>query len=95
MKFYKTSRKDDIISLFYLIIFLLNNKKFVCRKEDEHHLEGIELADKDELFSKIRKYKLSNKFSDLAYMLVLNMEIFSSEEYIRPATIVKKNIIMK
>lgn len=29
MDFYKTSRRDDIISLFYLIVNLLNNGKFV------------------------------------------------------------------
>ena len=29
MNFYKTSRKDDIISLFYMMICLLNNDNMV------------------------------------------------------------------
>jgi len=38
MNFYKTSRKDDIQSLFYMVIYLLNNQAFVCRKDKRYLL---------------------------------------------------------
>ena len=33
MSFYRTSRRDDLLSLFYLIVHLLNNNSFVCNNE--------------------------------------------------------------
>ena len=38
MNFRKTSRRDDILSLFYMIIYLLNNQAFVGRKDKKHLL---------------------------------------------------------
>lgn len=34
MNFYKTSRKDDIISLFLMMVWLLNGNQFVGKPED-------------------------------------------------------------
>lgn len=34
MNFYKTSRKDDLISLFYMMVWLLNNNAFAGEPED-------------------------------------------------------------
>ena len=42
MKFLKTSRKDDMISLFYMIIFLLNENEILAEKE---LLESLEQMD--------------------------------------------------
>lgn len=42
MNFYKTSRKDDILSLFYMVIYLLNNHAFVCRKDKKNLLKGVD-----------------------------------------------------
>ena len=40
MNFFKTSRKDDIISLFYMLIYLLNDEQFLCEKEEQFLVQG-------------------------------------------------------
>lgn len=38
MNFYKTSRRDDLLSLFYLIVHLINDHTFICKDNDETKL---------------------------------------------------------
>lgn len=59
MEFYRTSRKDDIISLFYLLVHLLNDGEFVCKMEDLYLVKGLKskYLDSNEKFKILRYYK--------------------------------------
>ena len=46
MNFFKTSRKDDIISLFLMTISLLNNNEMVGKDEEVKRL--IEISENDD-----------------------------------------------
>lgn len=83
MKFYKTSRRDDLISLFYLIIHLLNNNSFVCKNDDEmKFLKNLgssrtKLISINQQFVMVRKYKEKYQLSDLASLIVGKMDVFA------------------
>lgn len=76
MKFLKTSRKDDTISLFYMIIYLLNGKKLVTK--DENLINNLDKTDDIELFQAIRKYKYENDLNSLVQNLSLNRSMFGA-----------------
>ena len=59
MNFHKTSRKDDMVSLYYMMIFLLNNDNIVGEEDQEiEKLKKIkEDADMEELFQAYRSHK--------------------------------------
>ena len=82
MNFNKTSRRDDILSLFYLVLHLLNNNAFVCKKEEEQVMKGLggtRLLSLNQQFVIVRKYKEKNKIKELAELLVENMDIFAKD----------------
>ena len=56
MKFLKTSRRDDIMSLFYMIVYLLNGNKTVCEK-DKEAFETNQDKPINEQFKKMKAYK--------------------------------------
>jgi hypothetical protein len=41
MNFYRTSRKDDIISLFLMMIWLLNNNDLVGEPKDIDEIKAL------------------------------------------------------
>ena len=82
MKFYKTSRRDDLISLFYLIIHLLNNNSFVCKNDEMKFLKNLgssrtKLISINQQFVMVRKYKEKYQLSDLASLIVGKMDVFA------------------
>ena len=56
MKFLKTSRRDDFISLFYMIVYLLNDHKTVT-EHDKEAFESNKLKPINEQFKKMKSYK--------------------------------------
>ena len=63
MTFLKTSRKDDLISLFYMIIFLLNDEYLFVGDQDP--LNGLREGD-SEVFEAITQWKLDNDLPTIA-----------------------------
>ena len=41
MNFYKTSRKDDIASLFLMMVWLLNNNEFVGKPDEISDIKAL------------------------------------------------------
>ena len=56
MNFYRTGRKDDMISMFYMLSLVMNNDREVCRENDFQDLDE-KCKDLGELFKAYRKYK--------------------------------------
>lgn len=60
LKFYTTSRRDDLISLFYLLVFMFKGGE----------MPGFDIHDKknkSKQFNTIRNVKMSQKLSDLCF----------------------------
>ena len=93
MNFYKTSRKDDLLSLFYLMVHLLNNDSFVCKNDDEKKLmNGLGASANrpkslNHQFIIVRKYKEKNSISELAKLLVEKMDIFAKDKFMNSNTL--------
>ena len=70
MNFFKTSRKDDLISLFLMVVSLLNNDQLVGEEKDVQYLMEIsknivDTSDKEvEIFKAYRDFK--QKYSLMA-----------------------------
>ena len=71
MNYFRTSRRDDVKSLFYLLIYLLNDCKFTGT--DTKSIDMIE-HDIKALFSYYRTYKSDNNLKDLAEMTCIDMD---------------------
>lgn len=74
MKFNKTSRRDDMISLFYFLVYLLQEGK----------LPGIELGEDynaSEEFEKILQTKKSQGINDLCFGASKDLEKFHQEVF--------------
>ena len=71
LKFYRTSRKDDMISLCYVMFFMLNNCKMPLLQDD------IKRASMDKQFYLMQKFKEDLKFDDV---IMIIEPIISSED---------------
>ena len=82
MNFFKTSRKDDLISLFLMVVSLLNNNQLVGEEKDVEHLIKISESmddtsekETERIFKAYRDFK--QKYSLMAMAdLIINQNSF-------------------
>ena len=67
MNFLETSRKDDIVSLFYLLIFMLNDQCLWAGKEDP--IKNVGKAGVESLFNAIETWKKDHNLNTIAELL--------------------------
>ena len=72
MAFRKTSRRDDFISLFYMLIFMLNDGKLWVGDEDP----GKDHTNDNDVFESIHEWKNTHCLSTIAYLF--------SKEFVLP-----------
>ena len=77
MNKFKTSRRDDMVSLCYMMLYLLNNDQVLGEKDVVEFINsfGIEKDDKDVLFGVIAKYKKNYDLYTLVSYLKLKKSI--------------------
>ena len=52
MQLHRTSRKDDIISIFYMMVYLLSNNKFACfQSSGDAEQQFAQLKDQKQKYS--------------------------------------------
>lgn len=74
LKFYSTSRRDDLISLFYLLVFMFKS----CQ------MPGFDIHDKEnknKQFTKIRDVKQSQRLGDLCFGNTKSLSRFMREVF--------------
>ena len=64
LEFKRTTRRDDLISLSYLLLFLLNNCDFPCMSDDI-----FENGKVNEKFEQIKKFKKDTTFKQMVRSL--------------------------
>ena len=64
MSFLQTSRVDDLISLFYMLIHMLNDQKLWIGDQDP--FAHVDTSDRDEIFKAIRHWKKRNDLRRIA-----------------------------
>lgn len=72
MNFFSTSRKDDLIACFYILLFALNNETPVA-KEKDLKLLAKQYENIEDQFEAFRNYKEKYSLSYLTNFLGKNM----------------------
>ena len=67
MNFLETCRKDDLVSLFYLLIFMLNDQCLWVGKEDP--IKNVGKAGVESLFNAIETWKKDHNLNTIAELL--------------------------
>lgn len=77
MKFFRTSRKDDIISIFYMMVHILNDNGFCAGDDDLRELREKIKADPDvkNQFESIKEFKKKISLKDMALHMIDHVEI--------------------
>ena len=76
MNFFKTTRKDDFISLFYMMVSLLNNDQLVGEEKDVQYLMDVsesidDTPDKEvEIFKAYRDFKEKYSLMTMADIII-------------------------
>ena len=71
MEFRRTSRKDDLVSLFYLMMYSLNDECLFVGKENP--MDGAH-ANINEVFNAIKKWKVKHDLGTIAELFAKNYE---------------------
>jgi serine/threonine protein kinase len=77
MNFFKTIPKDDIISVFYMLIYLLSGNQFIGERKYMEELKGAleEDACNKKYFHYIRNYKSDFQIYEIANFLKYYMKL--------------------
>lgn len=77
MNFFKTSPKDDIISVFYMLIYLLSGNQFIGERKYMEQLKNAleEDACNTKYFHYIRNYKSDFQLYEIANFLKHYMKL--------------------
>ena len=74
--FYETCARDDMVSLFHMLFYLLCENKFVTK-------EGY-------VFSEFKDYRVNHNLTDLVILLIDNMELFEKDDEKVPSSHLEK-----
>lgn len=74
MNFLETSRKDDLVSLFYLLIYMLNDKCLWVGKDDPTKNFDMKNQGAKGLFNAIEKWKREHTLITMAELLCKQLE---------------------
>jgi hypothetical protein len=72
LEFKRTTRRDDLISLTYLMLFLLNNCEFPCLPPEFYKSKKNESI--FEKFNMMKKFKMKTPISKMIKNLKLNQD---------------------
>lgn len=73
MNFKSTSRRDDLISLVYLMIYMLNKGELIGQPMQQQNMP------REEIFAKSREAKMNYLISDLCQGITEDLELFVQE----------------
>lgn len=74
MNFLETSRKDDLISLFYILIYLLNSQSLWVGNDDP--TKNVDKQGGDQaIFNNIEKWKREHNLIDIAELFSKQYEL--------------------